>query len=76
MKNKILCPNHSYDKILIAYDTDKFLGPCRFWVHCGDKKCSRWVQVDINAQGGVITTLMPENYHFDFVAQPSLVEGS
>ena len=71
-KVKVLCPNHAYGKILMAYDSDK----PRFWVHCSDRKCSRWVQVDINGQGGVTTTLMPKDYHFDFEKVASLVCGA
>ena len=47
----------------------------RFWIHCGDRSCNRWVQVDINDLGGVNTTLMPRNHHFDFEAVPTLVKG-
>ena len=46
MKVKVLCPNHKYGKILMAYDSEH----PRFWAYCSDKKCGRWVQVDINDQ--------------------------
>jgi len=68
MKKKVLCPNHNYEKILMAYEPDIK----RFWIHCSDRKCSRWVQVDINELGGVNTKLMPQSYHFDFEKMPTL----
>ena len=71
MKKLVPCPNHQYQKILMAYDPDR----SRYWVHCSDRQCNRWVQVDINEKGGVTTTLMPKNYHFDFEKVPSLVCG-
>jgi len=72
MKNKILCPNHNYHKILMAYET----GCRRFWIHCGDRKCNRWIQVDVNDSGGATTTMMPVGYHFDFEIKPTLVKGT
>jgi len=71
LKKKVLCPNHEYNKILMAYDPDRR----RMWVHCSDKTCNRWVQVDINGSGGVTTTIMPKGYHFDFEETPTLVYG-
>jgi len=70
MKVKVLCPNHGYGKILMAFETDRK----RYWVYCDDHRCKRWVQVDINDNGGITTTLMPKNYHFDFEKQPILVK--
>ena len=70
MTHKVLCPNHRYDKILMTYDP----GLRRFWIHCGDRKCNRWIQVDINKLGGVNTTLMPEGHQFDFETMPTLVK--
>ena len=61
----------NYNKILMAYEP----GKNRYWVHCGDMKCNRWVQVDFNRGGGVTTTLMPKDYHFDFDSVATVVEG-
>lgn len=89
MKYKVHCPNHEYNKILFAYDSEI----SRFWIHCEhrdrhkkiledgteetvySKPCNRWTQVDINEQGGIKATLMPRDYHLDFEAKPTLVEG-
>jgi hypothetical protein len=71
LKKKVLCPNHVYEKILLAYDPDRR----RIWVHCSDRNCSRWVQVDINNWDGVVATMMPKGYHFDFEKTPTLVHG-
>lgn len=68
---KILCPNHRYEKILMAYEPELR----RFWVNCRGYKCKRWIQIDINNVGGVNTTLMPKGYLFDFETMPTLVKG-
>ena len=71
MKKKVFCPEHGGGKILMAFDPDRN----RFWVFCSYPDCRRWVQVDINSKGGVTTTLMPKDYHFDFEKTPALVCG-
>ena len=72
MKIKVVCPNHNYSKILMAFEPDK----PRYWVHCSDRICNRWIQVDINEVGGVTTKVMPEDYHFDFTSVATVVEES
>lgn len=76
MKNIIFCPNHPnhVKNILIAYDTEVNKLPLRFWAHCGDRNCRRWVQIDVNIKGGITTVLMPKGYHFHFDPQPVLLE--
>jgi len=71
MKVRINCPNHQYPKILIAYDPHQK----RFWVHCGDRKCNRWVQVDINKNGGITAKLLPITQHFNFDSVAVVSEG-
>lgn len=61
----------------MAYETDLQHGPHRSWIFCGgDSGCNRWIQVDINATGGIDTTLMPKDYHFDFERVATLVKGT
>lgn len=76
MKNVIFCPNHPkhVKNILIAYDTEVIKPPLRFWAHCGDRNCRRWVQIDINVKGGATATLMSKGHHFHFDPQPVLLE--
>lgn len=61
----------------MAYETVLQNGQDRFWVFCGGESgCNRWIQVDINKDGGVDTTIMDRNYHFDFEKIATLVKGT
>lgn len=67
---KIVCPNKKihdgYDTILMIYSDKKF------WIHCGDRKCSHWVEIQINKKGGVKVQLMPKTVKFDVEKMPTL----
>ena len=74
MKNTVLCPNpvnhKDRDKILMAFDLENK----RFWVHCF--LCRRWVEININDSGGVTTTPVPSDWHFNFKQVASIVKGN
>ena len=73
MKNlvKVLCPGHAEKRVLLFCDVSRK----RFWAHCPDKKCGRWVRIDINNSNGITTTMMPKDFDLHFDEVPTVVHG-
>lgn len=61
--------------VLLIFDEKAISNPFRCWAHCTNKNCRRWVQIDINANGGVNTMLMPEGKRIPEQKIPTLVQG-
>ena len=77
-KLKVCCPNKAhqskrngkvYDKLLFAFEADRR----RLWLYCNDNKCKRWIRADITETNGIVTKIMPKNYHLDLERMPTLV---
>lgn len=61
-----------HDTIVLVYEENEAQAPTRFWVHCGDRKCNRWLQVDFNARGGPSAMVMPKGCHLELSKTPIL----
>ena len=78
-KRTISCPNKdvhgnlkeaSKRKIIFAYEENGCLPPKKFWVHCADRYCNRWVEINFNELGGPSVEIMPEGHNFNFLKTP------
>lgn len=59
----------------MLYAERKNQRPNKFYIHCSNRNCNSWIEVDFNKLGGVSLQIMPQDVSFDVERIPVVVFG-